>query len=503
VRLALPFAGLFQRRSAPARNGAASWLRDEDRFKNYQQFLRAYRGESIRAPIGASSPIETRRLKHNFNKPICHLGADFLAAKPLKWKIDGDTDAGTLTTAAHGIWDRSGSDRVFLDAALSAGIYGDVVGLATQDEEGRPRVEFVAADIAFPAFSGSDNRKLEELDITWEEETREGRLLVRREFYNAAGREVFIDGEPVPEEAQSWERIPAVWIRNLALKGFPFGFSDLDGVAELVEEYDHICTKRTRIVDYYAAPNIVAEGMSPGDVEKSMGTIFYPPAGSKMYFLEWNGNQPDVEAQLTRLRNDIAEVSEVPPVAFGRQDSGFSSISGVALRILYGPLLSKTNRKRANWSPPLEYLMWLCLQAEGHAVELEAVNAVWQDPLPSDRKADAEAEKAIVDTGLSSVEGAMSRLGVEEPGAELEKVGRDRRFERLALLANAKDLGGVPPSELAVLAGFTPEEAAALEVPEPPPPPAPIVTVPAVVPPVPAQPAQQPTGMIPPGPQRR
>jgi hypothetical protein len=163
----------------------------------------------------------------------------------------------------------------------------------------------------------------------------------------------------------------------------------------------------------------------------------------------------------------------VPPVAFGRQDSGFSSISGVALRILYGPLLSKTNRKRANWSPPLEYLMWLCLQAEGHAVELEAVNAVWQDPLPSDRKADAEAEKAIVDTGLSSVEGAMSRLGVEEPGAELEKVARDRRFERLALLANAKDLGGVPPAELAVLAGFTPEEAAALEVPEPPPPPAP------------------------------
>jgi hypothetical protein len=48
MRLALPFAGLFQRRTAPARNGAASWLRDEDRFKNYSQFLRAYRGESIR-----------------------------------------------------------------------------------------------------------------------------------------------------------------------------------------------------------------------------------------------------------------------------------------------------------------------------------------------------------------------------------------------------------------------------------------------------------------------
>jgi hypothetical protein len=465
----------FARRSAPV-NNRPSGLQDHDRFQNYQKYLRAYRGESIRAPLGATSPTETKGLRHNFNRPIIHLGADFLAAKPLKWRIDGDDKVGTVGKAAFDVWDRSGSDRAFLEAATSAGIYGDVVGLAVMGEDGRPRIEFVAADIAFPTFSGNDNRKLEELEIAWEDEARDGRQVQHREFYGPDGRTVFQDGEEV--EFQPWERIPAVWIRNLALKGFPFGFSDLENVAELVEEYDHLATKRTRIVDYYAAPNIVAEGMSPGDVQKTVGTVFYPPAGSKMYFLEWTGNQPDVELQMTRLRNDISEVSEIPAVAFGRQDSGFSSISGVALRILYGPLLSKTNRKRANWAPALEYLMWLCLETAGHTVTLEAVNAVWQDPLPIDRKADAEAEKARADAGLTSVVGALERLGIEDPAGEAEAIERDLRWERLAKLASAKNLEGVPPAELALLVGFKEPEVTGLEVEEPPAPP--IVAVPPV-----------------------
>ncbi len=112
--------------------------------------------------------------------------------------------------------------------------------------------------------------------------------------------------------------LPAVWIRNSAIKGLPYGISDIDPILELVEEsHDHLASKQTRIVDYYASPNVVFEGLQKPTVqaEKGIGTVFYLPAGGKGYFLEWNGNTPDVRSPT--IRNGISEISQVPAIAFG------------------------------------------------------------------------------------------------------------------------------------------------------------------------------------------
>ena len=37
-------------------------------------------------------------------------------------------------------------------------------------------------------------------------------------------------------DQRSYERLPAVWIRNSAIKGVPFGTSDVEPILELVEE---------------------------------------------------------------------------------------------------------------------------------------------------------------------------------------------------------------------------------------------------------------------------
>ena len=63
-------------------------------------------------------------------------------------KASSDAEA---TKAAYAIWDRSGSDCALLEAAILCGIYGDLVGLATSDEEG-PRIEFIDPGICSPVF---------------------------------------------------------------------------------------------------------------------------------------------------------------------------------------------------------------------------------------------------------------------------------------------------------------------------------------------------------------
>jgi hypothetical protein len=456
----------FTSRSQPVRNGVSGALPagDQDRIRKYTRYLRAYLGYSIRSQVGTTEPVSFRKLRHNLNRPIVNLGAAFMASKPLKWTVDGDTKATPLGKAAFAIWDRSGGERALLENARTGAIYGDVVALATEDRRGRPRIEFVSADICFPTFAGSDLSRLVELDITWTEETRDGRRTERREFYTENGREVFLDGERVPDETQAWDAIPAAWIRNLGVKGFPFGFSDLDGVAELVEEYDHVAGKRTRTVDKYADPTMVFKGISRKDLSKDSNTMIFLP-GSKdvetgVEYLEWKGNQPDFEAQLTRIRNDLSEISQVPAVAFGRQDSGFSNISGVAISLLFQPLTSKTADRWGGWCPELERLMALCLTRETRwTIEPEQVNCVHQSPLPEDMLQLVQAEAAATGAGFKSLESAMQRVGIEDPAAEAGKVEHDKRFEHLALLVKA----GLPAPDAMRLCGFSEAEIGPVE----------------------------------------
>jgi hypothetical protein len=189
----------------------------------------------------------------------------------------------------------------------------------------------------------------------------------------------------------------------------------------------------------------------------SLKTVWFLPPGAKTYFLEWGGNQPDVELHLARMEHDIEKKSRVPAIAYGAQPQG--ALSGVALRILYGPLLSKTQSKWASWGPSLEYLMFLTLRAEGFDVRREAVNALWEDPLPQDEMELMSAEKTAVETGFRSIESAMARTGTENPRREAAEVFRDHRFDQLKLLTDA----GTPLIPAMVLAGFSEEEAAEVE----------------------------------------
>jgi hypothetical protein len=315
----------------------------------------------------------------------------------------------------------------------------------------------VCADICFPQFSGRDVAQLDALDISWQEETRAERQTTIREFYTPQGRQVFIDGDEDASQSQQWDAIPAAWIRNLSLRGMPFGYSDLDGITDLVEEYDHATSKRTRTIDYYASPTIVCEGVSSKDVDMSLKTVWFLPKDAKASFLEWGGNQPDVEAHLARMEHDIEKKSRVPAVAYGKQPQG--ALSGVALRILYGPLLAKTQSKWASWGPSLEYLMHLCLRAEEFDVRQEQVNAIWQSPLPVDELEETQAENTAVAGGFRSIESALARTGVENPRREAAEILRDRRFDTFEQLSKA----GAPLLWSARRAGFNDEEIAELE----------------------------------------
>jgi hypothetical protein len=260
--------------------------------------------------------------------------------------------------------------------------------------------------------------------------------------------------------------IPAAWIRNKSILGMPYGVSDLRDVYPLVQEYDHVASKWTRIIDYYAAPHLAFEGVTKpadGKIQMETGTAFHIPLGSKMYYVE-KGPQPDVETCLGRIRDAISEISQVPAIAFGDADRTGAQISGVALRVLYGPLIAKTRDKQANWGPALEHLMALCLRASGerfHDVTADRVHVHWQDPLPENVQEMVAAEVAKVTNNLSSRRTAMNRLGTENPERELRSILVEGQIMELA---KPPEGAPAPPPRGNVLEGQDP----AAEAPAPP-----------------------------------
>ena len=425
---------------------------EADRIGWYSRYLRAYEGYSIRGTLGTNYARDWKRVKFNYNEPIVNLSAGFFAAKPLTWEVKGDPDA---TKAAHDVWDRSGSDSALLEAAIACCIYGDMVAIAADGKSG-PVIEFVDPGIVLPTFNGADCARLEFAEIAYRRTDARGEEVGYREMWFPDHMEAYEDDTRVDQ--RSYDVLPISWIRNASVMGQPFGISDLHGIWDLVEEYDHIAGKQTRIIDYYAAPTIAFRGLTSAEFKKQTSTTVFLPTDGDMFFVEWKGNTPDVEAQLVRIRNAIAEKSQVPAVAFGQQDSGMSSISGVALQILYGPLIAKTHRKRASWGPSLERVMWLCLRAAGFKdLALTQVNVLWPDALPVDGEAQVNSLNVQVSGQIKSRRTAMSDLGIADPNEEMKRI-----------LVEEKLLGlGAPPAPAAPPA-FAPDGSPiAVEQPKP------------------------------------
>lgn len=406
----------------------AAPYRGDQRLAMYSRYMRAYEGLAVRGIVTVQSSVEAKRVKFNFCRPIVNMSAAWFAGSPVTWVIGNDPN-GEISEAADAIWHRSGSENELLQTAILAGIYGDAVGIAEHDDAtGQSRIRFVDPSLCQPFFLSHDLSVVARLGIAYDVIMGTSEQCTYTEDWQQDGMTAYV-GEQDKGTKYSYAKfggkMPVVWIPNQPQKGRAFGRSDLDGIVELVEEYDQLAAKQIRIVDYYAAPSIVFKGVQRSDLQRDANTVFYLPSeNSDAFFLEWQGSAPDVQAMLNLIRQTISEVSEVPAIAFGQIDSGFASASGVSLKVLYGPLEAKTRRKRAAWGPSLERLMQFALRAEGYDLSLEDIRLEWGQSTPQDGLAQAQ-ELAIEKSLGASTQAVLAKRGysreqIEEMQAESE-----------------------------------------------------------------------------------
>lgn len=248
-------------------------------------------------------------------------------------------------------------------------------------------------------------------------------------------------------ESRDWETLsdPVTWdypfapildAQNLPKPNEYWGMADIeDDVAGLNLAMNRALSSMQRILRLYGHPRPWVAGVSANQIGiliQGVDRIITLPDNAVLNQLEMTGDLSgalDFLRQLKSAFSDIAANPQVDPEKLGTM----GGLSGVALRILYQPLLEQTGTKRGTYGPFLQELNRRVLVLGN--ITPSPVTVRWPDPLPKDVKETTEALVAARELGLSQ-ETALETLG-HDPALEEERRQNDASGMGVMLAAGA------------------------------------------------------------------
>lgn len=266
-----------------------------------------------------------------------------------------------------------------------------------------------------------------------------GRWIVRDETRTAYG-------PWITEQESVWpyDWPPIIDCQNLPCPNDYYGLPDIGrDVVALNRSVNFVLSNVQRIIRFHAHPKTVAKGVSASQIDVSVDELIVLNApDADLFNLEMSTDLGSSIEYFKRLREALHEVTRTPEVATGKLE-GAGALSGVALRILYGPLEEKTQTKRLTYGEMLIELCRRLLEMGGFGSE-NIVTIEWPAIVPTNEV--EEREVAIMDEQLgASKDTLLTRLGYD---ADDEKEKRDAQGADMAdQLLTAFDRGAMPANE--------------------------------------------------------
>lgn len=246
-------------------------------------------------------------------------------------------------------------------------------------------------------------------------------------------RGVSVNNRPwVTDKQTPWpyEFPPIFDTQNLPMPNDYWGEEDITN--DLIEQAMAINFNQSnvsRILKWHASPLTWGKGIGNGSIDRSPDNIVVLQGpDAELHNLEMVSDLHSSLDYLAMLRANMDEQSRVPAVALGRQsDLPKGNLSGVALQLLFQPLLEKTTQKRGLYGPMLEMLCAAVLVLAGYADRMEDISVTvnWPQVLPQDPNADWQVAPIKMQAGVSQ-------------STILEEAGYDPAEEQLLRSADAQ-----------------------------------------------------------------
>lgn len=165
-----------------------------------------------------------------------------------------------------------------------------------------------------------------------------------------------------------------------------WGMPDLtDDIIGMNRHLNLIQSNIAKLLYFYSHPYIFIDA-GDGQLPITPGMATGVPQGTNITAVQATGDIANARAFCADLRSDMDELSRVPAVALGRlSDLPRGNISGVALELLFQPLLEKTYLKRRLYGRMIrDVCQWmLALGGIGNGEDIK-VDIHWPELLPVD-----------------------------------------------------------------------------------------------------------------------
>lgn len=234
---------------------------------------------------------------------------------------------------------------------------------------------------------------------------RTARAAARRQIISRINENAWEIYDEISRGDGKWERLgqekwafpfaPIFHCQNLPNPNEFYGESDLtDDVIHINERINFVASNIARILRFHAHPKTWARGVSARELDMSVDSLITinTPDG----VLQNLEMQSDLSSSLEfyqRLVDAFHEIIRIPDVAVGRSEN-LGALSGIALKLMFAPLIEKTQTKRALYGQ-----MLTDLNDKLFILNNQRVSTIcnWADPLPTD----LQQMLALRDLGVS------------------------------------------------------------------------------------------------------
>lgn len=420
-----------------------------DRLEAFRRAWTAYEGDAPKPlTVAAGDPDDNVRL--NFNRLLVDKGASFLFGQQVKLGFEEDRHQ----EAVRDFLRVSGGGPALRKWAKN----GAVTGHAFLKLMGGPEPRMIVLDPSNcePEFDDEDIDKLIRFTISWNVYDRgTEQMTVRRQRIEPLGTRWEIIDEVSDESGDHWRELsretwPFEWMpifhcQNLEAPNQFWGQADLEpDVLDLVETLEKIASDIKRIVRLHGHPWPYVTGATASDIEEVDRSI------DSLFAIDGDGvtvGQLEMKAALEgplsfwkQMKSALHELTRFPEVAAGKVEQ-IGNLSGLALKVLYGPLVEKTDEKRDTYGATLIEICSRALELKGLGKDLRP-SISWPEIVP-----DSPLDEAMF------LETAQ-RMEVVSKQTIAERLDLDWDVEK----GRIAEEGGVPsaglvPDPLAVMAG--------------------------------------------------
>ena len=410
---------------------------DEKRLADVNRRWETYYGK-IAKPLKVKPGQVDDNLRLNFAGGVVNEGVAFLFGQDIDFVVGANSTLGESEGNPHqaaddwleSCWKQNKGMTLLQELAINGGVSGHaylkVVEPGTVQNQGQyPRLVLVDPATISALWDPHDYKAVLKWTIQWHGvDPDTGRPVAYRQLItkDAGGASWTIVDQHSDERSSVWTTDdtaawPYAWppvfhCQNLPAPNQFYGMADLeDDVIEAAAAINFTASNIGRILRFHAHPKTWGSGFQAAQLDVAVdGTIILPSKDAALQNLEMESDLGSSLEFYKRMLEAFYAVSRTPEITTGNVGEGLGTLSGLALQVLYGPLLRKNNTKQRLYGDMLCELSSRLLEMSGRGEGLD-VSIAWPNPLPSDPQAERLALQTDTQMGVASKATVAEKLG--------------------------------------------------------------------------------------------